>query len=1220
MQHRPATPEGAEPGEMVELRVHGVGGATPEELLDVPLTRRVAGDPAAGFFRPWRDEERTPTSEGYSWGGLTSASRLRALWVLLTPFALVNLAGWMIRHGGEASDHARRSRDALESVAAGLVRLFGVVVTVGVAGYVSTGAIDLIASQCGTRPTCASGRWWLSVFDNRLVDGRPGAALAVGAVAAAVVIGGVAWIARRSQQAIHPGTEGVGFGFDGRDDPAFELNLSTRSLWTSPHVAHRLGLTHLAAGMTAVAISLAHVTARLGLSDADAVAAAGWVVLGAVVLAALRIDGVPAVVHTGLAIAAGVLLAAALAAAWGSEIDSVASPGPVPGGRVVTEVVVAVVPAAALVAGLAIVALWRRQRTTPLRVAGVAPALLLAGSGMVDAFGSGMLIRLADLLGTPVVESDYPPDQPLTDPPIVYGDLVGDVAVITVVAVAALVVAGLAVWLRAGDGPDCETLAERFADRGGLDCADHGDRMWAREVGRAEAMASITDRAPAVVGWVTGVLVVAVAAAVWTGDDGAGLRLGPWADRLAGPASVVLGLVPLFAVVGIARLYRSRAVRRVVGVLWDVATFWPRWFHPWSPPAYGERAVPQLGDRLTVLTSEGRVVVSAHSQGSVVAFAALMSAGERVTARTALLTHGSPLARLYARYFPEYAASSAFGDLADQVRGWVNLWRVTDYIGGVVAAPGVDDVAVVDPPSTRPPALGEARPVALRHGDFEHTPEYEAALGRLMSRLALTPDPGCAVGWRLMHRRLRSSSLASVFEEIRREEAVPESFPLPVLEEAEAAATRPLPDRADLRHLPFVTIDPPGSTDLDQAMALADRSGGGIRLHYAIADVAAFVTPGGEIDEAAHRRGVTVYCPDRHIPLHPPVLSSGAASLLPETERPAIVWEIDVDADGEPQRSHVQRALVRSRGRYTYDEVQGRVDAGNPPEPLAALPRFGTARLARGVERGALTLRLPEQEVVARDGSWHLEARTELAAERWNAEVSLLTGMTAAAMMLDAGVGIVRTLPAPAAEVMEELRAALAALGVSWEADRSPSAVLAGLDPARPRHLAAFEEATRLLRGAGYLSFLDGAPGGDVGHAGVAAPYAHVTAPIRRLADRAALEACVAVAGGTPVPEWVVADLETLAAVMEDRSRSASTVERRCVDAVEAWLLSTRIGDTFEAIVLECRSDGAEVWLEEPAVLVWAAGLRADQGTTVIVRVADADVAAGRVVLERASN
>lgn len=733
MQHRPETPELPDADEIVELRVHGVGGASPEELLDVPLTRRVAGDPAAGFFRPWHDRSRSTALEGYSWGGLTSASRLRALWVLLTPFALVNLAGWMIRHGGEAADTGPRRRTGLESSAAALVRLFGLLVTVGVVGYVVAGTMDLVAYQCGARSTCVSGRWWLSAFDNRVVDDRLGAVVSVGAVMAVLVVGGIAWVARRSQQAIHPGTEGV--GFEGRDDPAFELNLAHRSLWMSPHVAHRLGLTHLAAGTATVGIVLSHVSEMLELADTSLLTAFGWAVLAGAGLITLRLDGVPAAVHAALAVGAGAHLIVAVIVAAGDGSGRMADPGPLPGSRVVSDLLLPLVPATALAAGAVMVVLWSRQRTTPLRVAVVAPALLLAGSGLVDAFGSGLLIRLADLLGSPVVDSEYPLDGSTAQSPIVYADVVGDVAVVTVLTLMVVAIAGLVAWLRAGDGPGCEVLAERFAQRGGLDCADPRDRPWARRVGRAEALASLTDQAAAVVAWVVATVVVVMAAAVWSGGDGSGLRLGPWADRLAGPASVVVGLLPVVAVFAVARLYRSRSVRRVVGILWDVGTFWPRWFHPWCPPAYGERAVPQLGDRLAVLTERGSVVVSAHSQGAALAFATLRLADDRALAHTSLLTHGNPLDRLYARYFPEYMSTPSFSRLAQRVVGWVNLWRVTDYVGGPLRARGVDDVAVVDPPSTRAPARGEARPTALRHSDFDRAPEYEAALGRLVGDL-----------------------------------------------------------------------------------------------------------------------------------------------------------------------------------------------------------------------------------------------------------------------------------------------------------------------------------------------------------------------------------------------------------------------------------------------------------------------------------------------------
>lgn len=468
-----------------------------------------------------------------------------------------------------------------------------------------------------------------------------------------------------------------------------------------------------------------------------------------------------------------------------------------------------------------------------------------------------------------------------------------------------------------------------------------------------------------------------------------------------------------------------------------------------------------------------------------------------------------------------------------------------------------------------------------------------------------------------MRRRLRATALAEVFDAIRTRAELPTRFPPEAMEEAHSTAGSPrLGDRADLRHIPFVTVDPAGSLDLDQAIAFEARPEGGTRLRYAIADVAAFVDPGGALDGAVVGRGTTVYCPDRRIPLHPTVLSEGEASLLPGQDRPAIVWEIDVDASGEPTRSDVRRALVRSAARFTYAELQARVDRGDPPEPLADLEWFGDTRIARGVERGALTLRLPEQEVASHDGGWRIVTDAELPTERWNAEVSLLTGMTAASMMRSAGTGVLRTLPPADPGTLGELRAAARGLGIAWSADRSAAEVLAGLDPSRPRQLALFDEATRLLRGASYQAFVDGSPRGDTGHAGLAAEYAHVTAPIRRLVDRYALETCVSIAADRPVPGWVTDRLPTLPDVMAETTNRAGSVEQDCLDAVEAWVMSHRVGEAFDAVVLESRSDGVELWLDEPAVLTWAYGMRARAGDTVRVRVAGTDVEAGRIDLE----
>ena len=115
--------------------------------------------------------------------------------------------------------------------------------------------------------------------------------------------------------------------------------------------------------------------------------------------------------------------------------------------------------------------------------------------------------------------------------------------------------------------------------------------------------------------------------------------------------------------------------------------------------------------------------------------------------------------------------------------------------------------------------------------------------------------------------------------------------------EAAASASAALPDLPDRRDVELLTIDPPGSRDLDQALHL-ERRGAGFRVHYAIADVASFVTPGGALDAEAHARGQTIYLPGEKVPLHPPVLSEGAASLLPGQDRPAFLWTLDLDGDG----------------------------------------------------------------------------------------------------------------------------------------------------------------------------------------------------------------------------------------------------------------------------------------------------------------------------------
>ncbi|HUR52272.1 MAG TPA: RNB domain-containing ribonuclease [Mycobacteriales bacterium] len=449
------------------------------------------------------------------------------------------------------------------------------------------------------------------------------------------------------------------------------------------------------------------------------------------------------------------------------------------------------------------------------------------------------------------------------------------------------------------------------------------------------------------------------------------------------------------------------------------------------------------------------------------------------------------------------------------------------------------------------------------------------------------------------------------WDALRAELGIPGAFPPQVEAEAAAVAGEPALPGRDLTDVPFLTIDPAGATDLDQAMALS-RTPEGYLVRYAIADVAAFVRPGGAVDLEAHRRGETLYAPDRRTPLHPPVLSEGAASLLPDQVRPALVWELALDGEGTLTRTHVERALVRSRRRLDYEQVQRDLDAGTATEDLQLLQEIGTRRLEQARARDAVDLPTAEQ-VVEPDGS--LTYRAELASERWNAQISLLTGMAAAQLMLKGGVGLLRTLPPPAQRDVDSLRRSADALGVPWPEHTSYGDVLSALDPKVPRNAALLALSTRLLRGAGYTAF-DGSPPELQTHSAVAAPYAHCTAPLRRLADRYVGEVCLALCQGTPVPDWARAALPALPKEMAEADHRAHALERAVVDLAEAWVLQHRVGEVFEAVVVDANSHGGTVQLTDPAVRARIDDQDPPLGARVQVVLVQADVST-RTVLFR---
>ncbi|CAA9481682.1 MAG: 3'-to-5' exoribonuclease RNase R [uncultured Solirubrobacteraceae bacterium] len=421
--------------------------------------------------------------------------------------------------------------------------------------------------------------------------------------------------------------------------------------------------------------------------------------------------------------------------------------------------------------------------------------------------------------------------------------------------------------------------------------------------------------------------------------------------------------------------------------------------------------------------------------------------------------------------------------------------------------------------------------------------------------------------------------LAAGLAAIREEFEVPTGFPAAVLEEAEAAARNPRLPGEDRRDIELFTLDPAGSRDLDQAVAL-ERRDGGYRIHYAIADVPAFVTPGGAIDAEAHRRVMTRYLPDGNAPLHPHALSEGAASLLPGQDRPALLWTFDLDGHGERTAFDVRRAMVRSREQLDYVSA----DAAQGDERLVILREVGALLRDRERARGAINLPVPEQEIVLRDGHYSLEARGPLPIEDDNAQISLLTGMTAAELMLGGGTGLLRTLPPAPPDAEQRLRRVARALAVDWPAEEPVGELVRRLDPLRATDAALIEEATSLLRGAGYAPFAGAAPEQPL-HAALGAPYAHVTAPLRRLADRYAAEAALAAHQGIAPPQWVLDALPRLTEEMTAGGRASGTVERACVDLVEALLLAPRVGERFPALVIDRMGKNAvEIQLADPPV------------------------------------
>ncbi len=726
---------------LTELVVHGVGGASPEQVLDVPYTEWVAGDLTAGFFAAPHPPTAGPSRrrEVYSWGGLTSRSALRALWLLLIPYALVNLAGWM----GER--RAAPAVSAVERVGVLTLRLAGLALTATATFFVAVAAIDLWAYQCGSRPCAESGKIIAWPLSTDFAQSGLGNRLVIGALVPIAAISLVAWLTRRSQSFAHRRNPVIRPG--DLHDPALRIGLQDDRFWDSPHVAHRLGLAHTAVATATTGHVLSQTLVGIGL-DIELYPPTFIALLAgcAVLVGWLGVLGDRW--YWGVFLLAGGALAGLLVIALGA--GGIADQGRAPLARTLAGPLFWVT--VLLIMLFAVMRLWvtlgEPGGITSRRLfnAFAPAALVVIGVMGYTAVGSGGLVQLARLLGNATTASQFATlDASGREASIVYSDVNGAIAVNTVIVLGVLLMVTIGflflAWRRR---EPIDQIAGEYARQGSAtDPSDPLVRSLVGRIQRARAVAKMTDYVAAIIGLAVLALVLSVVIAVVRAGGNVATAQSVF-PRWQQPASLVLSFLPIVALFLLNRSVRSAGLRRGLGILWDVATFWPRWFHPFAPPSYGERAVPQLAHRVAAIhDAAGRVVLSAHSQGSVVAVAALlvptMSPAQRGSC--ALLTHGSPLGRLYTRFFDRYFDETTLRHLATSLSeggriGWINLYRPTDFIGGPIfeanPPPGFVGIRQLDP-ETLTIVLGEPLPQPMVHFGYSSTDLYDAALARLVA-------------------------------------------------------------------------------------------------------------------------------------------------------------------------------------------------------------------------------------------------------------------------------------------------------------------------------------------------------------------------------------------------------------------------------------------------------------------------------------------------------
>jgi hypothetical protein len=767
----------------VELRIHGVGGTPPAQLVSDVEPDLVEGDSIAGFYRTV-DDEHGRHVEAYSWGGLTSRSVFRALWILMLPFALSNLAGWMCQPT-VARNKARFLLHRFTARAAALLLTLNVVLLLLMLGA------DLLAVRCRGVTSCTNHLTPVRLLNDSLFTAHGGVpftgrAMAAGALLPIVAVAVFELLSHASARRYELTTPAVGGAGDTkvRSAAGFETGMDSPRFWNGYASARRLSLLHTSAAIAFVAATLALTAQRTVAPAQDR----GWVVTiaavgGAVVLLVLILlaaDTAPpwtAWVLLGLSLAA---FAGAFWLAWALPAPAAAPAAVVDLRYVANGVGVAQV---VIIVAVILACLSRRNVDTFPRPATALVAVLAIG--IVNAFGSLMIILVAGWIGAPAPSSKLSTTR-ARDLSLyaTNGKIATWVLTVIVGALVGLVIAAIVGWFVAGRQRQLPEIAGEYPP-GPQTAAQPGDpwlvsacdgadaRGWLRSIARFRYVAKALRQ-------LGRILLILIPAALitffvievryWTGGGIAPphpLTTAAGWLALATPA-VLVGLLELG--------WRNLSARRGIGIVWDVATFWPRAYHPYAPPCYAERAVPELGRRIDHLQANGATVaLAAHSQGAVLAAAALLQRtngmpgdsppdAPDIRRPVGLLTFGSPLDTLYRWAFPAYfdrasllwiGAKGAPTD-PDTARQWSNFYYQTDFVGRTWTD-GAHNQCLTDPPTAEYVYRQSLPKIGTHSGYWQDSRVWDA-------ELSPDPEPWTAAFIRLGVTQWRASpdSLASL--------------------------------------------------------------------------------------------------------------------------------------------------------------------------------------------------------------------------------------------------------------------------------------------------------------------------------------------------------------------------------------------------------------------------------------------------------------------------